>query len=921
MADNAKNTPVTIEDITKIIADLNNKTTLQSAMAADENIIYQRQATLSSSLKNSISDTENRIDKLDMKLANLGMNLDKLTKAMSLTEENFGKSSEQFLDVAESFKKVKSISDETFNQLQAWEKALDSFQTYSHFIEERFKEAEKKYQQDKIEIVQTMSDLIKGNSDAITRSRQNYVHLRDLAQSNPFDYGEDAEKAEAEYRAQLEEQRRLESIQDKYRKTNERISIRNRASRQYLEDKRDLDMQKEAGAISDENYKLRLSELKEVLGDKANLSALTGGKIDSLLEGKSLKEILNSGIQGALSLSPVGQAVLAISSYVGKIFSLLNSGVQASANMASQYLGKIDARLQGSMLMDSSGKGEGIYQRINRDLVERFVASPFVNQKQLMQSISQFVDAGTTWNVEQRALIATLSDKMVSTFDALDASLTRLIRIQGADLTMTSMGAEAQLTKFLNRNFEDTSYLTSLYDTVNSAVLDASAQLNYEGAIGFNYAVQKWLGSLYSVGMSESGVSTIAQGLNYLATGNAEALAGNSSLQNLLALSATNAGLNYAELLKTGLNADNTDLLLESMVRYLQGIYSNINNNVVKSAWSGISGLSVTDLRAISNLSQTEISNIASSDITYGSALTEFQNQLYSVEERTSVQDYATNLMDNILLNVGNTILGMNDVGTFNADGLKTYLTWQLGEKIGGLGGTLVQGLSILGSIFGGSDDESYDIKDLVLSFVDSVKGGSINPTKGFEYIWNPSNFESGLFGSQLTLKDRALNYVPLLAAMASSPNLVSSGTDLGISSVGALGAAIGAQALSGFSEGTSFAVTNATSSSDRSLSLSNNDLVTAEAAMITGSESELETKTVYDLYVKLFEQRDVPIRVQLAEFEELAAQSLKDGVMGDLAGDVKYLANQAAGSGINVDLGAEDASVMTNQIYRVKNL
>ena len=247
---------------------------------------------------------------------------------------------------------------------------------------------------------------------------------------------------------------------------------------------------------------------------------------------------------------------------------------------------------------------------------------------------------------------------------------------------------------------------------------------------------------------------------------------------------------------------------------------------------------------------------------------------------------------------------------------------WQLGDKIGGLGGTLVQGLSLIGSIFGGGNDEGdYDLKDLVVDIIDRVAGGSIDPTKGFEGIWNPTSFDSGFFGKQLVLRDRALNYVPLLAAMASSPNLTSSGTDLGIGAAGALGAAAATQALTGFSQGTSFAMTNATSSSDRNMSLTNNDLVSAEAASVTGMESELQTKTVYDLYVKLFEQRDMPIRVQLAEFEEVATKSLKDSVMADMAADVRYLANQASGSGINVDLGSEDAAAFTSQIYNVRRL
>lgn len=931
MPDNPKNNSInlnnvnTVGDLEELLDQLKGKDNLQSALRSAEKNIYQKHLAPIEDLDKSVEQTKVQIEKLDKRMSNLAANLEKLYNSMSRNEEVFGKASEQYLDVAESFKEVGKKAKETADRLNYAESYVETAQDLIDHTAKVIVEANRKFQKDKEEISRDMSDITRDVSDQIVLARQNMIQLGRLFEQDRERYAEDYLKSINTWSEAQKQRDEVEKIQWKYMSTQERQNAMHRASTNYLEKKKDLDMRRDTGELSQENYGILLAELRKGFAGHMSLEGLLGGKLAGLTEGKPLKDILNSGILNALSVSPVGQAVLAISNYVGKIFSVLNSGVQASSNMAKQYLGKIDARLQSSMVLDPGEAGFGIYKKINADLLQRFVASPFVSQKDLMQSISQFVDNGVAWNVEQRALIATLSDKMVTTFNALDASLTRLIRIQGADLTMSSMGAEAQLTKFLNKNFEDTSYLNSLYDTVNSAVLDASAQLNYEGAIGFNYAVQKWLGSLYSVGMSESGVQTIAQGLNYLATGNAEALAGNSSLQNLLALSATNAGLNYADLLSTGLNADKTDMLLESMVRYLQGIYSNIGNNVVKSAWSNISGLGVSDLRAISNLSQTEIANIAGNDISYSNAINEFKYQLSRVEERTSSAEYATNLIDNILINLGNTVLGNNDSGTGGTSGLSSYLLWQLGEKMGGLAGTLTQGLSIGMDLFDGGNS----IFNLAASMVGAVTGGSLNLEKGFENVWKPNNFDSGIFGSQITLKDRALNYVPLLQMIASSDtkDLTTSGTDLGTlvgSGARAVQNALRAATSSSsapFSEGTSFAMTNASTASARNMSLSANDVVTAEVSNVTGTEGELATKTVYDLYVKLFETRDVPIRVQLAEFEALATKSLKESLIDGMANDLKYLANQASGSGINVDIGSEDAAVLTSQIYNVRRM
>ena len=934
MPDNPKNNSInlnnvnTVGDLEDLLDQIKGKDNLQSALRSAEKNIYQKHLAPIEGLDKSVEQTKVQIEKLDKRMSNLAANLEKLYNSMSQNEEVFGKASEQYLDVAESFKEVGKKAKETADRLNYAESYVETAQDLIDHTAKVIVEANKKFQKDKEEISRDMSDITRDVSDQIILARQNMIQLGRLFEQDRERYAEDYLKSINTWSEAQKQRDEVEKIQWKYMSTQERQNAMHKASANYLESKKDLDMRRDTGELSQENYGILLAELRKGFAGHMSLEGLLGGKLAGLTEGKPLKDILNSGILNALSVSPVGQAVLAISNYVGKIFSVLNSGVQASSNMAKQYLGKIDARLQSSMVLDPGEAGFGIYKKINADLLQRFVASPFVSQKDLMQSISQFVDNGVAWNVEQRALIATLSDKMVTTFNALDASLTRLIRIQGADLTMSSMGAEAQLTKFLNKNFEDTSYLNSLYDTVNSAVLDASAQLNYEGAIGFNYAVQKWLGSLYSVGMSESGVQTIAQGLNYLATGNAEALAGNSSLQNLLALSATNAGLNYADLLSTGLNADKTDMLLESMVRYLQGIYSNIGNNVVKSAWSNISGLGVSDLRAISNLSQTEIANIAGNDMTYSNAINEFQYQLSKIEERTSVAEYATNLMDNILINVGNTILGNNDAGSSGLSGVGSYLLWQLGEKIGGIGGTLAQGLGFL--LGGAGGDEGISMLDLVTSMVGSITGGSLNTEAGFQSIWNPSNFDAGFFGSshQMLLKDRALNYIPLMQMIASSDNknLTASGTDLGVlsgTSSATLGLTRGTAkgSITPFSEGTSFAMTNASTASARNMSLSANDVVTAEVSNVSGTEGELATKTVYDLYVKLFETRDVPIRVQLAEFEALATKSLKESLIDGMASDLKYLANQASGSGINVDIGSEDAAVLTSQIYNVRRM
>ncbi|MBO7697167.1 MAG: hypothetical protein J6Y28_04510 [Acholeplasmatales bacterium] len=73
----------------------------------------------------------------------------------------------------------------------------------------------------------------------------------------------------------------------------------------------------------------------------------------------------------------------------------------------------------------------------------------------------------------------------------------------------------------------DTSYLSDVYDSVSATLLDAVSKLNADDATAFSYEVQKWLGALYSLGLSQEGVQSLAKGITYLQTGNVSELSSN----------------------------------------------------------------------------------------------------------------------------------------------------------------------------------------------------------------------------------------------------------------------------------------------------------------------------------------------------------------------------------------------------------
>lgn len=333
---------------------------------------------------------------------------------------------------------------------------------------------------------------------------------------------------------------------------------------------------------------------------------------------------------------------------LSKVADALMTSFAEVESMITDYKGHVDARLQGS---DKS------YNKINDLISSNLSTSPFVKTQKVLENMRELVDKGVAYNVEQRAFLQTVSDKIANTFDTFDANLLRLIRLQQADTTAARLGMEASLTKFLNGMFQDTSYLSDVYDSVSAAIIDANATMTRNMSAEFEYIVQKWLGALSSVGMSSETINQIATGINYLATGDVQSLASNTQLQTLFAMSASNAGLSYSDLLLKGLDSSSTNKLLESMVSYLKQIAENSDNQVVRAAYGDIFNLSMSDMKAISNLSSGDISSIAGNKLSYGGMQSELTNQFAQLLTRTSLTEMMSNVYNNAVFGVAEDLI------------------------------------------------------------------------------------------------------------------------------------------------------------------------------------------------------------------------------------------------------------------------
>lgn len=390
------------------------------------------------------------------------------------------------------------------------------------------------------------------------------------------------------------------------------------------------------------------SELKESGADEETLA-------------KVLKEGQEAQLEATKDANAAAAAEMA-NAVADAISGQYTQAVNQAETILNDYMGIIDARMQGS---------DKNFKDMSNMISSNLSLSPFVKTTKVLDQLKQAADKGISYNIEQRSFLSSISDRIATTFDAFDSNLMRIIRLQQADSTASRLGMEASLTKLFNNMFEDTSYLSNVADSISGAIVDAQSQLNHKAAAEFEYVVQKWLGSLSSLGMSDDALNEIAKGINSLATGDVKGLASNESMQTMFAMAASNANLEYSELLLKGLDANTTNKLLESMVVYLKSIADNSENQVVKAAYGDIFNLSHSDMRALSNITQSEINSLADNMMSYDQMQTELNNQFDQLVKRTSLSTLLTNVYENVLYGVASDMV--NNPVTF---AMQKMLNW-----------------------------------------------------------------------------------------------------------------------------------------------------------------------------------------------------------------------------------------------------
>ena len=702
------------------------------------------------------------------------------------------------------------------NQAKAYQKQRQKFE--KEIYEQAKKNTVSQYKKEEEEFAKLQKRKIEAEA---------FLHTTEMKRRTAL-----SKKKKEEYDKQIKNaERAISSLDKQIEKNNKLLNI----------DKKRADEVKKIKEEAQKEYNLSKSLLKgPTLGNKAE-----GARLHTSTKTKEYADLLRQkeeernelGRQGRLdesTLSNYNKEMTklkwkelgwgTLSNMTEKIGSLITSTINKGLDQVNQAIQDVTSHRTHIMtrLQGVGGSGEYNYSGLMDTVAKNLAVSPYITQRAFMQKLDEAVDKGIAYNVEQRAFLSTIKDEIATTFDAFDSNLLRIIKLQQADSTAARLGMEASLTRTLNSVFQDSSYLTDkIYENVRGALVEAESTMGRNQSTEFEYTVQKWLGALYSLGASSELISQIAQGLNYLGTGNVQALAGNSPLQTLFAMSASRAkNVDYADLLVGGLTTEKTNELLKSMVEYLKEIAEdNKKNNVVKSAYGSIYNMSLADMTAITSLTSTDISSLYSQNMSYGGMTDELARQFNNISKRLSTSEMIKNVVDNFVYSLGSEI-------TQNA---ATYVMWQITDLIQqSTGGIHLPAISVFGNMV---DLSAFTVEGIMKSgIVGLATLGQIGNI--FSSIGNNGGLNLDAWKASETMQRGQIESVT-----AGSVSSTSGSTYVGSSS----------------------------SSDMKKSSIAGATEESKEVSEITNASSE-EEFTVSDLYTKIYKDRTpVPIEISTA--------------------------------------------------------
>lgn len=357
-----------------------------------------------------------------------------------------------------------------------------------------------------------------------------------------------------------------------------------------------------------------------------------------------------------------------ISNITKAIVSLIDDFKKAVDGVIDRFMST-----QQSMAYNLIGTGKKL-QDVKDDLSEALNGRGIVEIEKVYNKIGEYVKDGIVYNAEQRAYLATLVDEVGLHFNVTSSSLLRLINLQRTDLTSSRLAVADSLKEYLNQNYETSQYIKDGFEKISDSLLEAQSLMSAREGMALEATLQKWMGVLYSLGLSEGTMSGISQALGQLGSGNLSALSG-SKYQNLLIMGASRSGQDYAEMLTSGINSENINSIMRGIVSYMSEIGAR-DSNVVKSAFGDLFGFSISDLKAVANLGNNPLNGELGTNI--NKFLLKADQSIWEVTE-------IANILKNIEWSIGSSIASSDT----------KYLLYKTIDIVSNFAGNLLQGTSL----------------------------------------------------------------------------------------------------------------------------------------------------------------------------------------------------------------------------------
>lgn len=633
------------------------------------------------------------------------------------------------VDALKAFSNAHGKSEEQLNALDEEEEAINSLIQLDELRDKKRKKFQEGYGEAEKELAETYAELMLAKSIADERSAdaqefrlnrikelqianiqevieaerdaQNLINEIRAEQAYVDKDPEEAAELRAKKSAADDEIKSIKQIQDAKNAYIAKEELRAKAKNGGVLDKEEA---KRIRKQADEKFKIESENIEKLNKKRAKQEA----KDDAKERGQKIKTDTNTLFSKDASWDDKKEAFYNLthddagnvdgSKIVAASVSALDKGLKALSNFARQLETKIDdigslksaidTRLQGSSNKTTNGS---YWDQMVKDMTRIGAVNPFYKQSDFAANIKSLVDTGIAFDLEQRAFLMTIQGKIANTFDVADATLLRLIRIQQEDTTAGRLGMEAALNSFLNNMYENTEYLKQVANSVRVNLAEMQSLMEGAEATEVEYQVQKWMGSLYSVGMSQDAVTKISNALGQIGAGQIEGLTGDGA-GNLLIMAANDAGLSIADMLTDGLDASDTNKLMQAAVNYLAELAeSSKDNNVVQQQLAGVFGVKASDLKAATNLATKDsIGAIYNKSMTYSNMLSYLTTMASSMGDRTSLSEKMTNIWDNVQYSIAGS-MASNPV---------TYLIYKVASVLTDTtGGIQIPAINILGNM------------------------------------------------------------------------------------------------------------------------------------------------------------------------------------------------------------------------------